>query len=75
VAERVAQTAKRLKEAEAGAGRQNDAVSEAEIERMLGEVVDAGYRLLVTHAPKARPQRSAAVGTRCARVESTRLCW
>jgi alanyl-tRNA synthetase len=56
VAERAAQTAKRLKEAEAGAGRQSDTVSEAEIERMLGEVVDAGYRLLVTHAPKARPQ-------------------
>jgi alanyl-tRNA synthetase len=57
VAERAALVAKRLKEAEAGAGRQRDAVSGDEVSRMLGEVVDAGgYRLLVTRAPQARPQ-------------------
>jgi len=56
VSERVAATVARLKEAEAGATRANQALADTEIERMLGDATDVGYTLVVTRAPDMRPQ-------------------
>ncbi|MDR3685344.1 MAG: alanine--tRNA ligase [Coriobacteriia bacterium] len=55
VNERAAAAAKRLKDLEAGANRMVDVVADDEINRMLGDTVDAGYKLIVTRAPDARP--------------------
>ncbi len=55
VSERAAQSVKRLKELEAGTARMRDAVADDELNRMIAEVVDAGYKLVVTRAPQVRP--------------------
>ncbi len=56
VSERAVHTAQRLKQLEAGAGRAQDSVDEDEVERILGEAIDNGYRLAVARSPQARPQ-------------------
>ncbi len=56
VSERAAATVKALKEASAGVGRVASAVADDEINRMLSEIQDVGYRLLVTRGPALRPQ-------------------
>ena len=56
VSERAAQVVKRLKEIEAGTMRFKDVVADDELNRMIGDVVDVGYKLIVTKAPSVRPQ-------------------
>ena len=56
VSERALATVKALKEASAGVGRVVNAVADDEINRMLGEAQDVGYRLVVTRGPALRPQ-------------------
>ncbi|NTU70816.1 MAG: alanine--tRNA ligase [Coriobacteriia bacterium] len=56
VSERAAQVVKRLKEIEAGTTRMKDAVADDELNRMISEAIDVGYRLVVTQAPSLRPQ-------------------
>jgi alanyl-tRNA synthetase len=55
VSERAAAVVKALKEAEAGVRRGASAIADDEVNRMLGEVADVGYRLLVTAGPELRP--------------------
>jgi alanyl-tRNA synthetase len=55
VNERAAATVKRLKELEVGADRLVDAVADDEVNRMLGEAIDAGYTLVVSQPPNLRP--------------------
>ncbi len=55
VSERALATVKALKEASAGVGRVVNAVADDEINRMLGEIQDVGYRLIVTRGPALRP--------------------
>ena len=55
VSERSAQVVKRLKEIEAGAGRRKEVVAEDELNRIIGDTTDVGYRLAVTNAPGVGP--------------------
>jgi alanyl-tRNA synthetase len=56
VSERALATVKALKEASAGVGRVVSAVADDEINRMIGDVQDVGYRLIVSRGPALRPQ-------------------
>ena len=55
VSERAAATVKALREAEAGVGRGVNAVADDEMNRLLAEAVDAGYRLVVGSGPDLGP--------------------
>ncbi len=55
VSERAAATVKALKEAEAGVGRVVNAIADDELSRMLTDVVDVGYKLVVALGPGLRP--------------------
>jgi len=55
VSERAAATVKALREAEAGVGRVVNAVADDEMNRLLAEAVDAGYRLVVGSGPDLGP--------------------
>ncbi len=55
ISERATQVVKRLKELEAGAGRIKDAVADDEIDRVVGDAIDAGYKLVVTQTPSKHP--------------------
>jgi alanyl-tRNA synthetase len=54
VSERAATLVARMKELEQSAQRTKDAVSDATISKLLEEVVDAGYPLLVARIPEAK---------------------
>ncbi len=55
VSERAAQVVKRMKETEAGAERLKDVIADDELNRIVGEAVDVGYKLVVTRPPDLRP--------------------
>ena len=55
VAERAAQSVKRLKELEAGTARGAGALAAEEIDRLATGATDAGYRLVVGRAPSVQP--------------------
>jgi alanyl-tRNA synthetase len=55
VSERAAATVKKLKELEAGTGRVVSAVADDEINRMLADTVDVGYKLIVSGGRDLRP--------------------
>jgi alanyl-tRNA synthetase len=55
VNERAAAAVKRLKELESGSSRLVDVVADDQVNRLVSEAVDAGYRLVVSQPPNLRP--------------------